>query len=76
MKSIRRKAFLLILLVLLSCSNDFSKPKYAKRIQFSGHQWKRRRVSTIKTGSYRNPLTKKEARRQMLSPKRISFDAW
>jgi hypothetical protein len=67
---------LLLLSVLASCSPDFSKPKYSKRICRSSHGWERRHLPIIKTGTFRNPSIKREARREMLAPKIISFDPW
>lgn len=67
---------ILVLFVLTSCSPDFSKPRYAKRFCISNHGWKRRRVLVVNTGTYRNPILKKEARKAMLAPKKISFDSW
>jgi hypothetical protein len=33
-------------------------------------------VPVIKTGKYRNPVIKKDIRREMLEPKKINLDKW
>jgi hypothetical protein len=62
----------ILLLFSISCTNDFSDARY--RRPSIGHTWKRRPVPVIKTGTYRNPLIKKEIRREMLVPKTINLD--
>jgi len=64
-----------LLIFLISCSPDFSKPRYRKTFQ-TGHGWKRKHVLVTKTQTYRDPRTKYEARNEMLRPKKINLDKW
>lgn len=69
--------YLSILVLLGSCTPDFQKPHYKKRLQISKKStWKRRGMTIFETDAYRNPLTKKEKRREMLNPKTINLDDW
>jgi len=64
-----------LLILMISCSPDFSKPRYKRTFQI-GHGWKRRHVLVTKTQTYRDPRTKSEVRNDMLRPKKISLDKW
>jgi len=65
----------ILLMFVMSCTPDFSDARYRKPIQV-GHAWKRRHVPVVKTGKYRNPVIKKDIRREMLEPKKINLDQW
>ena len=65
----------LLLIFAVSCSQDFSKPRYRKKIQI-GTGWQRRGVNILNNGTFRNPSVKKEAKQKMLQPPKISFDEW
>jgi hypothetical protein len=62
-------------MLIMSCTPDFSDARYRRPIQI-GHTWKRRRVPVFKTDKYRNPVIKKDIRREMLKPKKINLDKW
>jgi hypothetical protein len=64
-----------LLIFLISCSPDFSKPRYRKTFQI-GHGWKRKRVLVTKSQTYRDPRTKFDARYEMLRPRKINLDKW
>lgn len=68
-----RLFIILLLALLMSCSSDFSKPHYRKKYSL---KWKRKHIVVVKTGTYRNPLIKREIKQQMLVPKTINLDKW
>jgi hypothetical protein len=65
---------ILLLLCLVSCTPSFQHSHYRKR--YVPNKWVRKHVPVIKTGTYRNPLIKKEIRQEMLVPKTINLDKW
>jgi len=65
----------LLLIFAMSCSQDFSKPRYRKPIQV-GHGWKRKSIPIFKQGTFRDPNVKKEARQKLIKPPKINFDQW
>ena len=64
-----------LLIFAVSCSQDFSKPRYRRKIQ-TGPGWHRRNVPIFNQGTFRNPTVKKEARQKLIKPPKISFDQW
>jgi len=65
----------LLLIFTVSCSQDFSKPRYRRKFQ-TGHGWKRKSIPIINQGTFRNPVIKKEARQKLLQPPKIVLDEW
>jgi hypothetical protein len=67
--------FIIIILIVFitSCHPDFSKPKYKNKFK---KNWSHKRVPIYKQGTYKDPNIKKEVKRKLLYPKRISFDNW
>ena len=63
----------LLLIFAVSCSQDFNKPHYRKKIQ-TGTGWKRKSIHIIKQGTFRDPNVKKDARQKLLQPPKINLD--
>jgi len=74
----RTRLFLSLLLCigLVGCNPDFHHSHYKKRKLFDVGPWERRRVSLFSTGTYRNPIIRKEARQKMIKPPEIILDEW
>jgi hypothetical protein len=73
------KPFLLCLMLLVSlpaCTPDFQHSHYRKRTIVPHKQWKRRPVSLFRTGTWCNPLIKREYREEITRPRVISLDRW
>jgi hypothetical protein len=64
-----------LLIFTISCTPKFNKPRYKKPLQI-GYNWERRKILVFKTGTYQNPLVKKETKREMIKPKTINLDNW
>ena len=65
----------LLLIFAVSCSQDFSKPRYRRKFQ-TGHGWQRKNIHIINQGTFRNPLIKREARQKLLQPPQVVLDEW
>ena len=57
---------ILIILFFISCSKDFTNPRYKNPYSIS---WERKKIPIYKTGTYKNKLIKKEARKNMILKK-------
>lgn len=65
---------MLLLLFLVSCTPSFQHSHYRKR--YVPNKWVRKSVPIFKSGTYRNPVIKKEYRRELLQPKIINLNKW
>jgi hypothetical protein len=73
------KTFLTLVLIAISlnaCTPDFQHSHYRKRTIVPHKQWKRRPVSVFKSGTWVNPLIKREYREEITRPRVISLDRW
>jgi len=66
--------YILLFVFLVSCTPSFQHSHY--RNKYVPNKWVRKRVPIYKTGTYRNPVIKRDIRNQMLEPKTISLDRW
>jgi hypothetical protein len=64
---------LLIVVLLLSCNQGFDRPRYL-RDSPSGRT--HRRLPIWKQGTYRDPLVKREARREKIAVRLFNLDEW
>lgn len=65
---------MLLLLFLVSCTPSFQHSHYRKR--YVPNKWVRKSVPIFKSGTYKNPVIKKEYRRELLQPKIINLNKW
>lgn len=64
---------ILLLLFVVSCSPDFSTPKYRKKFT---KKWKRKRILIYHQGTFNDPNIKSEYRNSRILPRTINLDKW
>ena len=71
--NIKRYIVILLVLFIVSCTPDFSTPKYRKKFT---KKWKRKRIFIYQQGTFNDPNVKSEYRQSRIHPRTISLDKW